>query len=127
MITDALSQSPVSSATDADYELEKDVSAYVDLLVQTDILASDHQLQVVRQAQDSDGTCTQIKFYCLNGWPDRVRLQEMIKKYQPVKDELSVTNGLVLRGNSLVIPKSLQQKMLNKLHAGHQGITKCRQ
>ena len=49
------------------------------------------------------------------------------KEYQPVKDELSVTNGLVLRGNRLVIPKSLQQEMLNKLHAGHQGITKCRQ
>ena len=69
------------------------------------------------------------KSYCLNGWPDRVRLKGVIKKYQKVKDELSVTNcnGLVLRGNRLVIPKSLQQEMLNKLHAGHQGITKCRQ
>ena len=125
-IADALSRSPVSSATDTDYELQKDVSAYVDLLVQT-LPASDHQLQLVRQAQDCDETCTQIKSYCLNGWPDRARLQGVIKKYQPVKDELSVTHGLVLRGNRLVIPKSLQQEMLNKLHAGHQGITKCRQ
>ena len=125
-IADALSRSPVSLATDADYELQKDVSAYVDLLVQT-LPASDHQLQVVKKAQDSDETCTQIKSYCLNGWPDRTRLQGTLKKYLPVKDELSVTSGLLLRGNRLVIPQPLRPEMLNKLHAGHQGISKCRQ
>ena len=125
-IADALSRSPVSLATDADYELQKDVSAYVDLLVQT-LPASDHQLQVVKKAQDSDETCTQIKSYCLNGWPDRTRLQGTLKKYLPVKDELSVTSGILLRGNRLVIPQPLRPEMLNKLHAGHQGISKCRQ
>ena len=124
-IADALSQSPVSLATDADYELQKDVSTY-DLLVQT-LPASDHQLQVVKKAQDSNETCTQIKSYCLNGWPDRTRLQGTLKKYLPVKDELSVTSGLLLRGKRLVIPQPLQPEMLNKLHAGHQGISKCRQ
>ena len=83
-ITYALSRSPVSLVTDADYELQKDVSAYVDLLVQT-LPASDHQLQIVKKAQDSDETCTQIKSYCLNGWPDRARLQGILKKYLPVK------------------------------------------
>ena len=105
-IADALSQSPVSLATDADYELQKDVSAYVDLLVQT-LPASDHQLQVVKRVQDSDETCTQIKSCCLNGWPDCTRLQGTLKKYLPVKDELSVTSGLLLRGNRLVIPQPL--------------------
>ena len=123
---DALSRSPVSSATDADYEFQKDVSAYVDLLVQT-LPATDHQLQVVREAQDADVTCTQIKSYCQHGWPDRTRLQGTLKNYLPVKDELSITNGLLLRGNRLVIPQSLQSEMLHKLHAGHQGISKCRQ
>ena len=82
---------------------------------------------MVRKAQDSDEMCTQIKSYCLNGWPDCLTLQGMIKKYQLVKDELSVTSGLVPRGNKLVIPQSLRQEMLNKLHEGHQGITKFHQ
>ena len=47
-IANALSRSPVSSATDADYQFQKDVSAYVDLLVQT-LAATDHQLQVVQE------------------------------------------------------------------------------
>ena len=125
-IADALSRSPVSSATHADYELQKEVSAYVDLLVQT-LPATDNQLQVVRKAQDSDVTCTQIKSYCQHGWPDQTRLPVTLKKYLPVKDKLSVTNGLLLRGNRLVIPHPLQPETLQKLHAGHQGITKCHQ
>ena len=42
-IVDALSRSPVSSATDADHQFQKDVSAYVDLLIQT-LPTTDHQL-----------------------------------------------------------------------------------
>ena len=47
-IANALSRSPVSLATDADYQFQKDVSAYVDLLVQT-LPATNHQLQVVQE------------------------------------------------------------------------------
>ena len=36
-------------------------------------------------------------------------------------------NNLLLRSDRIVIPQSLQQQMLAKLHCGHQGITKCRQ
>ena len=72
-ITDALSQSPVFLATDADYELQKDVSAYVDLLVHV-LPASDHQLQVVKKAQNSDETWTQKISYCLNRWPGCKRI-----------------------------------------------------
>ena len=50
-----------------------------------------------------------------------------LKKYLPVKDELSVTSELMLRDNKLVILQSLWPDVLNKLHAGHQGISKCHQ
>ena len=82
-------------------------------------------MQVVQEAQDSDVTCTQIKSYCQRIM--QMRLQGTLKQYFPIKDELSVTNGLLLRGNRLVIPQSLRSEMLQKLHAGHQGISKCHQ
>ena len=65
--------------------------------------------------------------YYQHGWLHQMRLQGTLKQYFPVKDELSVTNGLLLRGNRLVIPQSLRSEMLQKLHTGHQGISKCRQ
>ncbi|CAG7725840.1 unnamed protein product, partial [Allacma fusca] len=42
------------------------------------------------------------------------------------KDELSVTDGLLMRGIRLVIPPKLRPEMLQRIHTGHLGITKCR-
>ena len=85
--------------------------------------ASDHHLQVVKKAQNSDETWTQKKSYYLNGWPGCKRIQGTVKKYLPVKDDLLVTSALLLRGNRLVIPQSLRPDVLNKLHVGHQRIS----
>ena len=51
----------------------------------------------------------------------------MLKYYIPVKNELSVNNGILLRGNRLIIPSSLHPEIIEKLHSGHQGFTKCQQ
>ena len=45
---------------------------------------------------------------------------------QTISNELGVANGLLLRGSRLVIPPNLRSDILNKIHMGHQGITKCR-
>ena len=42
------------------------------------------------------------------------------------RNELSLHNDLLLRGNRIVIPANLKQEILHKLHEGHQGIVKCR-
>ena len=34
--------------------------------------------------------------------------------------------NLLLRGHRIVIPRSLQQETLQKIHSGHQGIQRCR-
>lgn len=38
-----------------------------------------------------------------------------------------VENGLLFKGCRLVIPKSLQSDILEKLHTAHQGRAKCRE
>jgi hypothetical protein len=48
-----------------------------------------------------------------------------ISAFSKVKEELSVAKGLLLRGNRVVIPSALQPEILDKLHAGHQGLVKC--
>ena len=35
--------------------------------------------------------------------------------------------GLLLRGSRIVIPPPLRKTLLEKIHSGHQGITKCRE
>ena len=44
-----------------------------------------------------------------------------------VKDELSVCDGVILRGSRILIPSSLRGKVLELTHEGHQGIFKGKQ
>ena len=50
-----------------------------------------------------------------------------LEDYVKIKDELSVACGVVLRGHRLVIPETLQQKVVAIAHASHQGIVKTKQ
>lgn len=50
-----------------------------------------------------------------------------MKHYFPVRTELTIAEGLLMRGNRVVIPLSLRADILERLHTGHQGTTKCRQ
>ena len=44
-----------------------------------------------------------------------------------MQGELTIVDGLLLKGTRLVIPSSLQRQTLNQIHEGHQGINKCRE
>ena len=41
-------------------------------------------------------------------------------------DELTVANGVILKGMCILIPKSLQADVLQQLHYTHQGAEKCK-
>ena len=43
------------------------------------------------------------------------------------KKELSVFEGVILRGNRIVVPQTLQKQILKLAHETHQGIVKTKQ
>jgi hypothetical protein len=52
----------------------------------------------------------------------------LVTKYLQFKAELSVNeDGVILRGHRILIPESLQQKVLNIAHEGHQGIRRTKE
>ena len=54
-------------------------------------------------------------------------IESNIRPYWKARSELTVDrNNLLLHGKCIVVPKSLQQQMLEKIHMGHQGIQRCR-
>ena len=75
----------------------------------------------IRIAQETHQVCSQLKFYCQR------RSMNWIRPLKAVRMELAVAKGLLLRGNRVVIPKTLQKDILEKLHSRHQETTKCRQ
>ena len=54
-------------------------------------------------------------------------ISHILRPYLSIAEELTIENNLLMRGSRIVIPSSLRKDILNKIHAGHQGITKCRE
>ena len=65
-----------------------------------------------------------IETICIQEWPAKHLLKGPIKKYYPVFTELSVLDGLLLRGNRIIIPELLRDEVIKRLHTGHMGLTK---
>ena len=123
---DTLSRAPLSDPDPLAQQLQQDVQAYVNLIVEN-FPATEAKIKEIIQAQDEDAVCQKIKSFCQSGWPNKSELESVVKPYVIVKNELSIVRGILLRGKRIVIPSKLQMDILNRLHSGHQGISKCRQ
>ncbi|UYV60640.1 hypothetical protein LAZ67_1001743, partial [Cordylochernes scorpioides] len=86
----------------------------------------DEMLTNIFEAQQEDTTLKAVVNYLEQGWPDKNKMSQALLSYWHVKDELGVQNGLLMRSCRLVIPASMKLEILDKLHAGHFGITKTR-
>ena len=69
----------------------------------------------------------ELQSIILDGWPEkRNEVPVEIRKYWAFRDEMAVADGLVTKGDCVIIPKTLRRDILEKLHAAHQGIEKTR-
>ncbi|UYV70903.1 K02A2.6-like [Cordylochernes scorpioides] len=89
-------------------------------------LDKDQMLSKIFEAQQEDTTLKAVVNYLEQSWPDKKKMSQALLSYWHVKDELGVQNGLLMRSCRLVIPASMKLEILDKLHAGHFGITKTR-
>ena len=115
---DALSRDPLPhTEDDTSKEDECLIAAQVSCLP-----ASKTKLEEYREKQHADPICSTVINYCLSSWPEKNAVNESVKPYWNKQGELTVCDGLLLYGNRIVVPKSLQRQALTKLHDGHQGI-----
>jgi len=124
VIADALSRAPLPEVSNADFQLSQVVLDYSRGVLRA-LPASDSCLERIRQAQDKDEVFRNIKQFCCDGWPIKVPLA--FRMFHSVRHELSVVDGLLVKGTRLVIPRGIRSELLGKIHAGHQGETKCQQ
>ena len=50
-----------------------------------------------------------------------------INQYKYIFPELTVVNGLIMRGERIVIPEKMRKHMVKIAHEGHQGIVRTKQ
>ena len=100
------------------------MEAFISNVVSTVPATSDH-LVSLQTAQAQDELLLQVIQYCKARWLQK-NPKGPIRKFWIRRNEPSLHNDLLLYGNTVVIPGNLKQKILRKLHDGHQGIFKCR-
>ena len=128
---DYLSRHPADSSTDGSNRQEKVTEEYVQYVVEratpkamtpeevAEATANDPTLRTVMKAIQSD-----------RWYEERVKanlaLNTLYKTLYSCKDELTLAhnNSVILKGNRIVLPESLQQQAVELAHTGHQGITK---
>ena len=126
IIADALSRALLSDVYLSDEDLNAEVETYLNTVRQT-LPASEKQLMTIQHQQEGDEICQKIVTYCITSWPNQAELPAPIRPYLPVASELSIVHGLLMRDTRIVIPAAMWMKILEKLHEGHQGITKTRE
>ncbi|CAC5421310.1 unnamed protein product [Mytilus coruscus] len=123
-IADALSRAPVDLSESNEFETK--TKAYVDSIV-NNFPASDMRLQNIRDECVKDEICKTLMLYCKEGWPEKSSLSDILKPYWSLQGEFTIIGNMLLKADRLVIPRSLQDEILERLHDGHQGIIKCRE
>ena len=70
---------------------------------------------------------TILKDTILNGWPEnKKQLNPRITHFWNFRDEISHFDGLMLKGEKVIIPKSMQKSVIEQIHQkSHLGINKC--
>jgi len=84
------------------------------------------RLDKIRGATTQDTILQELAKVILAGWPnDRHDVAPDLLPYFSFRDELTIQDGVIFRGERIVVPASLRGDMKQKLHHGHLGINSC--
>lgn len=73
---------------------------------------------------EKDQILSKITEFIKKGWP--VKVDREYKQYALIKNNLTIEKGCILFGYRVIVPKTLQPKILLELHSTHQGIVKMK-
>ena len=123
-IPDTLSRSALNSCVP---EIsDEEVKFYVHTILTTDLISRDNMVNLVSET-NRDETLQLLKKFVKNGWPlNRKQVPDVLMPYFPHRDILSVFQDVIVKGTSLVIPRSLRKQYLKLLHSHHVGIDKTK-
>jgi hypothetical protein len=83
---------------------------------------SETRREQLSKATASDSTCGQLVRMIRDGWTNEYKhAPKQVQPYYAYRDELTVQDGLIVKGERVVIPESLRQEYLVELHRGHSG------
>lgn len=105
-------------------KVEADVQAEVNSIVQKLPMTS----KDVFKATQEDKTLQKLSQIIKSGWPENLKSlnDPVLEHFVPHKSNLYEVQGIIMMNDRVVIPKILQQKVIDKLHEAHPGIDRMK-
>ena len=83
-------------------------------------------LTELQTATKSDKQLCRLMKIIMSGWPDdKNSMREDLKSYYTFREEMSVQDGLIFKGDRIVVPTSMQTEIKERLHSSHVGVQGC--
>ena len=83
-----------------------------------------HQPRLATQEDDEPAL---FKLAITQGWPSTIKeVPNVLQPYLTFREELTVEDGVLLKGTRIVIPHKKCEAVLRLTHEGHLGLNKCK-
>ncbi len=101
-------------------ETEREIEQ-IDML--QDLAVSESTLVQIKEQTEADSHLQALVRIVKEGWPStQAEVPPALRVYHPFRDELTVQNGVILKGERLIVPAGMRAEMKEKLHHNHSGI-----
>ena len=80
-----------------------------------------------RERRQKDVELAKLSSVILKGWTNnRDDVPPSLRQYWTYRDELTCLDGLLFKGEKLIMPQTIKSEMLEKIHETHLGTVKCK-
>ena len=95
--------------------------------ITSQLKARSDTLNQLHTATQEDNELILLKHMITNGWPTSIKeVPPEIQAHWTFQEELTIEDGLVLKGTRIVIPNNKCKQILAMIHKGHLGLGKCK-
>ena len=122
VITDCLSHAPIT----------KD-SIHCWLILQVNLVTQSlrytpDKMQWLWDLTSQDDNLMLLREVVKQGWPQIIQdLPPELKPFWTFLEVITIADGLLLRGDRIIVPEKARKEILKQIHCGHLGIQKCLQ
>lgn len=121
VLADTLSRAYLSEDNDSSF-----INILQEVRYQDTLMVSEERIQEIKKHVEMDDGLQELYAVIMEGWPDtRKEVPVSARPYFNYRDELHAEDGLLFKGNRLVVPSSLRKEMLAIAHQGHIGLEGC--
>ena len=95
--------------------------------ITSQLKARSDSLHNLRLATQDDDKLVILKHIIQQGWPMTIKeVPTKVQKYWIFHEELTIEDGLIVKGMRIIIPNKKREEILKLIHEGHLGLNTCK-